>query len=178
MHPLQHNINLGCGDRYAPDWWNVDVATMPFRVDEVVDLRGDLPWPDNSIVRAYAGHVLEHLYPSEAQALCYRLRQKMIHGGQFMVVGPECDLGDELLKNGPDEFGATIESLTLGGHRWPGDEHRWRSTITETAYILACAGWKTQQVMHMNDVVAEGWPVADPRPKWQFALKAVNVEQL
>lgn len=172
-------LNLGCGDRYVPGWWNVDVATMPHRVDQHVDLREELPWEDWSIARAYAGHVLEHLYPSEAQALCYRLHQKMMHGGVLVVVGPDCDVAENLIPPGAnDEFGATIESLVHGGRRWPGDEHKWRSTVGETSYLLACAGWNTRQILTMNEIVTEGWPVADPRPKWQFVIKAVKSDRV
>ena len=174
---LQTRVNLGCGDRFVEKWWNVDVATMPFAKDEVVDLRGELPWPDGSIAQAYAGHVLEHLYPSEAQTLCYRLHRKMAYGGELVVVGPDCDIAEELIPPGAnDEFGATIESLVHGGHRWPGDEHKWRSTVGETIYLLNCAGWHNVKGITLDEAVAEGWPVADPRPKWQFALKAVKLE--
>lgn len=169
-------VNLGCGDRYVPGWWNVDLASMPYAKDEVVDLTGELPWPDGSVVKVYAGHVLEHLTIEDATNLCRRLGHKVMHGGSLMIVGPECDVAEQLLPpGGNDEFGATIESLVHGGHRWPGDEHKWRSTVGATQEILSQAGWNVYQTMTMPEVVQMGWPVADPRPRWQFGLLAVNL---
>lgn len=54
-------LNLGCGDDYRPNAWNVD-ASPDVDADEVVDLqRTPWPWPDASFRVVKARHVLEHL---------------------------------------------------------------------------------------------------------------------
>jgi predicted SAM-dependent methyltransferase len=54
-------LNLGCGNRKAPDWVNVDkvAACNP---DQVVDLeQRPWPWADDSVDEVMFSHVLEHL---------------------------------------------------------------------------------------------------------------------
>ena len=81
-------LNIGCGDRWAGGWWNVDFAGSPHRKDEEVDLRrNDLPW--SGVELAYAGHVLEHLFVNEAITLLTALRRCMAPDGELMVVGPD-----------------------------------------------------------------------------------------
>jgi glycosyltransferase involved in cell wall biosynthesis len=57
----RRQLNLGCGKKHLPGWWNVDrfAAAGP---DEVVDLE-QLPWPfaDDSADAVLLEHVLEHL---------------------------------------------------------------------------------------------------------------------
>jgi len=170
-------VNLGCGDRYVNRWWNVDVATCPWPKDEVVDLTGELPWPDGSLTHVYAGHVLEHIEWADAVQLLNRLQPKLMYGGELMIVGPDCDVAERLLgPTGSDEFGATLDSLVNGGHRWPGDEHRWRCTLDKMLQLLAHTRWTKIRQVDMQHVVEEGWPVADPRPRWQLALSVVNID--
>lgn len=168
-------VNLGCGDRYADGWWNVDLASCPYRKDEVIDLTGELPWVDQSLTHVYAGHVLEHLAIEDATDLCRQLRTKLVPSGLLMIVGPDCDIAEALIPlDGNDEYGATRDSLEFGGHRWPGDEHQWRSTGPRTEAILEAAGWVSWDLMRISEVAAE-WPVADRNPQWQFGLLAVNL---
>jgi len=125
-------LNLGCADRYAEGWHNVDHEACPHRRDETVDLTGPLPWPDHSITHVYAGHVLEHLTRDQCLKLLTDLRDRMVPGGQIMVVGPDIELAqrmgagpwhtmDELLHGGmvtlTTIWGAapTIEAAFLAG---------------------------------------------------------------
>jgi SAM-dependent methyltransferase len=54
-------LNLGCGRNPVDGFWNVDSVELP-GVDEVVDLDGALPWPDDSVDGSVGIHVLEHLH--------------------------------------------------------------------------------------------------------------------
>lgn len=163
-------LNLGCGDRYADGWHNVDFAGSPHRKDEEVDLRtSDLPWAPGSVELAYAGHVLEHLYVDEVLTLLRALRSCMSEQGELMVVGPDVILAQGMATAGT--LDVTMDSLTNGGHRWHGDEHRWHCTTWGVEALLRAAGWR--------DVIRVGianvdpiWPVADRRPQWQCAVSA------
>lgn len=169
-------LNLGSGDRYVPGWVNVDLPGMPHRVDEYVDLNGDLPWQPDSIECVYAGHVLEHLYYDDAHRLLERLLQLVKKPGAIMLVGPDLDRARELFADddSPDEFGITYNSLRNGADRWSGDVHRWDCTETALVKLLTAAGWSTVTPMSVEEV-AINWPVADARPKWQCAVGALKL---
>jgi len=166
-------INLGCGDRYVPGWTNVDLATMPHRKDQTVDLTGDLPWQPGTIGAVYAGHVLEHLTQDAAQRLLTRLLPLMAPPGPIMIVGPDIDRARALLPDGvADQYGATLDNLRHGGQRWPGDEHHWDCTPELLETMLENAGWSLVSRMSVQEAALQ-WPVADPRPTWQCAVGAL-----
>jgi len=163
-------LNLGCGDRYAAGWHNVDFAGSPHRKDEEVDLRTNaLPWAAGSVELAYAGHILEHLYVDEVLVLLETLRGCMAPDGELMVVGPDVILAQGMATAGT--LDVTMESLTNGGHRWPGDEHRWHCTVWAVSALLKAAGWRNVSRLPIADVPSF-WPVADRRPQWQCAVSA------
>jgi hypothetical protein len=161
-------LNLGCGDRYAEGWWNVDFAGSPHRKDEEIDLRTNaLPWTD--VEQAYAGHLLEHLYVDEVLVLLETLRGCMAPDGELMVVGPDLILAQGMAAAGT--LDVTIDSLTNGGHRWHGDEHRWHCNEIAVARLLRVTGWTRIERLGIARV-PEFWPVADRGPQWQCAVSA------
>jgi predicted SAM-dependent methyltransferase len=163
-------LNLGAGDRYANGWWNIDFAGSPHRKDEEVDLRsGVLPWAVNSINLAYAGHLLEHLFVDEVITLLQALRDRMAKEGELMVVGPDVVVAQGMAIAGT--LDVTMDSLTNGGHRWPGDEHRWHCTTWAVEALLRVSGWSEVTRVGIANV-PEIWPVADRRPQWQCAVSA------
>ena len=162
-------MNLGCGDRYAAGWWNVDHAHSPHQKDAIVDLTQLLPWPVNSIELAYAGHVLEHLTLDECHMLLTNLRPCMMLTGSLMVVGPDLNRAYALAEVGA--LDVTIDSLVYGASRWVGDEHQWSCTPNVIIDLLTATGWEgiTEVPIGEVDLV---WPVADRGPVWQCAVKA------
>ncbi len=164
-------INLGCGDRYADGWVNVDWAGSPHRKDQEVDLTGELPWPENSIQTVYLGHVLEHLTMSDCRLLLARLHNCAIPSGTIMVIGPDLPTAYAMAEQGT--LDVTIDSLLYGAERWPGDKHLWPSSMIATRKMMIGAGWKEPHEGSVAEA-AVYWPVADPRPKWQFALWAIK----
>lgn len=171
-------VNLGCGDRYADGWVNVDHAGSPHPKDQVVDLAsvatGDpLPWSAGSVTHVYAGHVLEHLPVAACLDLLELLLPCMVPGGEIMVVGPDVTKAEAMIKAGTFDFrwGHTLESLRFGGHRWLGDEHRWDCTTGMVEHMLTSAGWADVTDVGIEHVPAM-WPVADRAPLWQCAVSA------
>jgi predicted SAM-dependent methyltransferase len=160
-------INLGCGDRWQSGWHNIDSADSPHRKDEAFDLRTPLPW--QGITHAFAGHVLEHLFVGDVIALLTRLRSCMADGGELMVIGPDVLVAKEMAIAGT--LDVTMDSLTNGGLRWPGDEHRWHCTASDVQALLRVSGWTTVEDVGINNV-PPSWPVADRRPQWQCAILA------
>lgn len=172
-------VNLGCGDRYADGWVNVDRVECPHRKDAVVDLTQTLPldwWQENGVVEyAYAGHVLEHLTIDQCCDVLDRLWLCMIPGGQVMVVGPDVDVAERMIVDGTFDhsYGHTLDTIRNGGGRWPGDEHRWWCTAERVAAMLRDTGWSDVTNVGIGNVDPL-WPVADRRPLWQCAVSAIR----
>ena len=166
------NINIGCGDRYAENGWhNVDTADMPHRKDEAADLRDPLPWAAQTADRIYAGHVLEHISLLDCRALLPRLYEILKPGGTLMVVGPDCEKAWRMENEGT--LDRPLDSLRYGAGRWTGDHHEWECTESQLVMLLADAGFVVG-IEDMDAIVAGGWPVADPRPKWQAVVSGVR----
>jgi len=164
-------INLGCGDRYADGWVNVDWAGSPHRKDQEVDLTGELPWAPGSVYTIYAGHVLEHLTLEQCQVLLKRLFVCAAQSCTIMVVGPDLPTAYRMAEEGT--LDVTIDSLLYGAERWAGDRHLWESSVETTTPLLERAGWSNIQNLPLSEV-APYWPIADRRPRWQFALWAIK----
>jgi len=160
-------LNLGCGDRYAPGWHNVDHAGCPHRKDETIDIRARLPW--TGLTHVYAGHVLEHLRVGEVLDLLPRLLLCMTPGGEIMVVGPDVLIAQGMAMTGT--LDVTMDSLKYGASRWPGDEHRWECASDDLMMLLMVSGWNDVEPMGIS-YVPELWPVADRGPQWQCAVSA------
>lgn len=157
-------INIGCGDRYVAGWHNVDVAEMPHQKDQIVDLTDPLPWEPACADRIYAGHVLEHIPLPGCRMLLPRLLQVLKPGGTLMVVGPDCDKAWHMQQAGT--LDVSLDSLRYGASRWSGDQHHWECTKAQLVILLIEAGFMID-IPTMDTIVADGWPVADPGPKWQ-----------
>ena len=140
---------------------------MPYRKDEAFDLRQPLPWLD--VTHVYAGHVLEHMFVDEVLVLLPRIRECINPDGELMVVGPDVILAQGMAVAGT--LDVTMESLENGGHRWPGDEHRWHCTQWGIERMLLVTGWQQIKRIGINQV-PDFWPVADRRPQWQCAVSA------
>jgi predicted SAM-dependent methyltransferase len=161
-------LNLGCGDRYAPGWWNVDHG-CPLRKDEDVDLDGPLPWAPGLVDLVYMGHLLEHLTLGQGLRLLERLLPCMTETGVLMVVGPDVPKARAMARAGT--LDVTLDELRLGAHRWPGDEHQWECDPSKVMEMLIDADWQEVTGLPIGKV-PDMWPVADRGPAWQFAITA------
>lgn len=163
-------VNLGCGDRYAPNWTNVDHAGSPHRKDLTLDLVDDpMPWGPATVLHIYMGHVLEHLPYERCFDLLTHLRAAVRPEGQVMVVGPDVEVAQRMAEAGA--LDVTLDSLRYGADRWPGDEHLWECTAAKVVTLFEETGWVDIQNVGIANVAAF-WPVADRRPQWQCAIAA------
>ena len=53
-------LNLGCGNRFHPEWSNVDIESNSKYV-QAYDLRKGIPFEKNSFQAVYHSHLLEHI---------------------------------------------------------------------------------------------------------------------
>ncbi len=82
-------LHLGAGNTHLPGWIN----SSWFPSDLSMHLSWELPFPDNSISFAYAGHVVEHLYyGAETLSLLREVRRVLKPGGVFRVIVPNMGL--------------------------------------------------------------------------------------
>ena len=63
-------LNLGCGDRYHPDWTNINFTSTGGGVI-AHNLKQGIPFPDESFDVVYHSHVLE------LKILSLRLKKKL-----------------------------------------------------------------------------------------------------
>ena len=86
--PPHPRLHLGSGRRPKPDWINVDLFALDS--DLPLDLREDLPFPDNSIEFVYSEHFFEHLdYPTDARHLLREALRVLRPGGRVSLVIPD-----------------------------------------------------------------------------------------
>lgn len=162
-------VNLGSGDYPAPGWVNVDHGT-PHGHDVSADLTEELPPELADIEQVYAGHVFEHLTLADLAVLLAGLRERMVSGGELMVVGPDVDRSRQLHAAGI----LTDEDLRLiveGGDRWPGDRHLWESAPGPLIAALAEAGWRDAREVPILSVSPINWPIVS-HAEWQCAVTA------
>lgn len=69
-------LNIGCGNRFHPQWTNIDYI-CPDGCEVIVhNLTRGIPFPESSFDVVYHSHLLEHLTRSQAMVLieeCYRV---------------------------------------------------------------------------------------------------------
>ncbi len=84
-------LNLGCGDRFHPDWTNLDVAGDDSRVRRW-DLRGGIPFADSTFDVVYLSHVLEHFSRQDGLRLLQECSRVLRKQGTIRVVVPDLEV--------------------------------------------------------------------------------------
>lgn len=104
-------LNLGCGHRFKPGWFNLDMSPQ----NEIVikhDLTQPLPFADNFFDLIYHSHLLEHLAQSQGLALmteCYRVLKP---NGVIRVVVPDLE---ELVRSYLEELEKALADDSKAG---------------------------------------------------------------
>jgi predicted SAM-dependent methyltransferase len=141
-------LNLGCGDRFHPDWENVDfVATSPNV--RVHDLTKPLPYPDETFEIVYHSHVLEHFPRTQARALvseCFRVLKR---GGTIRIAVPDLECAARL-------YLEALEKASAGIPGWA-DKYEW---MMLELYDQAV---REEHAGGLNQYFA-----ANPHPDWDF----------
>jgi predicted SAM-dependent methyltransferase len=109
-------LNLGCGDRFHPDWENVDLYPTGPGV-RVYDLRNRTPYADGTFDVVYHSHVLEH-FPKQAAVAFLRECQRVLKpGGVIRVAVPDLERIARL-------YLEALEKASSGEPGW-GNNHEW-----------------------------------------------------
>jgi predicted SAM-dependent methyltransferase len=83
-------LNLGCGQRFHPDWENLDFLPTAPGV-RAHDLRKGIPFPDSSFDVVYHSHLLEHFSRQAASQFLKECHRVLISGGVLRAVVPDLE---------------------------------------------------------------------------------------
>jgi predicted SAM-dependent methyltransferase len=83
-------LNVGCGDRFAKGWLNIDFHSSDSAVKRVNLLRG-LPFSDESFNAVYSSHVLEHFPRKTAEGLLREMHRVLKKEGIVRAVVPDLE---------------------------------------------------------------------------------------
>jgi predicted SAM-dependent methyltransferase len=86
--PLARKLHVGCGKVKLPGWLNIDVEPS---ADLVIDVRGGLPFDDNSIDFIYNEHFIEHLTYEEGEKVLKEFWRCLKKGGVLRIATPDLD---------------------------------------------------------------------------------------
>lgn len=83
-------LNLGCGERYHPEWTNVDITSSSPYV-QAHDLTKGIPFPDGSFDVVYHSHLLEHFQKDAALCFVKECHRVLRGGGIIRVAVPDLE---------------------------------------------------------------------------------------
>jgi predicted SAM-dependent methyltransferase len=152
--PAGARLQLGSGRQPKPGWINVDLYATA-GTDFALDLREDLPFPDNSFDVVYAEHLFEHLdYPRDARHLLAEALRVLKPDGTLSLVVPHCgELLQAYAQNDKKFFEAVRLHLAVGEptlmhhvnywfrqdghHRYAYDEETLGRVMSEVGFVSA-----------------------------------------
>jgi len=126
---LLRKLHVGCGKIKLPGWLNIDVEPGS---DLVIDVRGGLPFGDNSIDFIYNEHFIEHLIYEEGEKVLREFWRCLKKGGVMRIATPDLDFLVRIYKKdfkNQDWFPAGFEFVKTKGiamnmaFRWWGHEY-------------------------------------------------------
>lgn len=117
-------LHLGCGGKYIPGFFHVDVNEHPH-----IDLRATVDKLDgiesNSVELIYASHLLEHFDRHEVDAVLAEWRRVLRPGGVLRLAVPNFGACARLYADGRLEHGLDdILGLVVGGQKDAYDYHK------------------------------------------------------
>lgn len=137
-------LNVGCGKKALSGWVNLDAVDGP-GVDVVAEIT-DLPMQENSCQEVMAIHVLEHLYPWDADVALSEFMRVLAPGGRLVLELPDfrkCCLNianDVRHHKHPDLLGL-FGMFGDPKHRDPRMMHRWGYTPETLGTLLLSHGY-------------------------------------
>jgi SAM-dependent methyltransferase len=105
-------LNLGCGNRFHPDWTNIDIATSsPLVIRH--NLRKGIPFAGDTFEVCYHSHILEHFDREQAPAFLAECHRVLKPGGVIRVAVPDLEQIARL-------YLTALENAMAGATGWEG----------------------------------------------------------
>lgn len=79
---MLRKLNIGCGNDYREDFWNIDIGNC--KKDAGWDITQPIPVPDGQFDLIYASHVLEHI-PKEKFFSVFRELHRILASGGLLT---------------------------------------------------------------------------------------------
>jgi len=145
-------LHLGCGEQRFDDYINIDLNKT--RATDLVCDINKLPYPDLSVERIEAYHVIEHLPRHDLPKALKNWFRVMAPGGVLVIECPDLDkVIAEYIKGNEKR----INSI-FGLQRFPGDTHLFGYNFKRLSEILAEVGFKNIQMENPRDYHAKDEP--------------------
>jgi predicted SAM-dependent methyltransferase len=107
---MKSYLNLGCGNRFHPDWVNVDFAATDHCVLSH-DLRRGVPFPDEQFDVVYHSHLLEHFSRPFALSFLGECARVLKPGGIIRIAVPD-------LERVAKTYLQAVEEAARGDRQW------------------------------------------------------------
>lgn len=176
-------LHLGCGAKYIPGWFHVDVLSF-----DHIDHQGpvdDLSFiPDGEVSLIYACHLLEHFGRRTYKNPLREWLRVLAPGGVLRLAVPDFYAGVTLYKSGTLPRGIEdVRGLVCGGQR---DQYDFHGMIFDEASLseaLKDVGyqevrrwdWRTTEHAHIDDYSQAYIPHMD---KENGTLVSLNLEAI
>lgn len=96
---MKSYLNLGCGQRFHPEWTNIDFVSQSPYVQTHNLLHG-IPFPDESFEVVYHSHVLEHFTKTDGKKFLEECFRVLKPNGIIRIAVPDLErIAREYLKN-------------------------------------------------------------------------------
>lgn len=159
-------INIGCGNRFHPDWTNIDIVAQGKEVIQY-NLTKGIPFKDHSFEVVYHSHVIEHI-PLEAVDSfikdCYRILKP---NGIIRIALPDLEqICKEYIKN-LDEVSDDSSIAKIQNYEWiklelldqmsrgiSGGEMKkflFRDDLENEDYIIKRCGEEVAHILHQKN---------------------------
>lgn len=189
-------LHLGCFDQTPPGWINTDVTphlllgrlrVLPRmlhlagllsreRLEQhrqgvfagvcYLDLTAPFPLSSESVDCIFTSHVLEHLFPADAELALTECLRILRPGGVLRVVVPDLDrLVDAYAPEDPDGF---LEAVFESRQRGDKNRHHWHYNAHSLPRLMRRIGFTAAEVCSYRSGKCPDLEVMDNRPESLF----------